>query len=263
MKIAEIIEKLEERYPLSCAEEWDNVGLLVGRRDTEVTRVLVALDVTEAAIRQAEDFGAELIISHHPLIFRPVHQLTGDSVLGERLLRLSEGGMAVYAMHTNFDIRKMGDLNAEQLRLQNREVLDVTGVDAYDLEEGLGKIGDLEKPMKLGEFALFVKKQMDLDEVRCYGPEGADPTISRVAVCGGSGRSTIPQALYKKAQVLVTGDVDYHTAIDALADGLFLVDAGHFGTEACFVPHVTEECKELFPGLEVRAAKMRPPFQVV
>ena len=263
MKLQEIIEKLEERYPPGCAEEWDNPGLIVGRRQAEIRKVLVALDATDDVIDQAVAAGADLILTHHPLIFSPIRKLDEDDFIGRRVLHLAEKGIACYAMHTNFDIRKMADLNAAQLCLTDTRVLDVTGFDAYDLEEGIGKVGTLKKPMKLSEFALFVKKQLKLDVLRCYGPEDGDPEICTVAICGGAGRSTVPCAIMHGAQVLVTGDVDYHSAIDARMQGLYIVDAGHYGTESCFIPQMVKELSELFPELATEGAAIRQPFQTI
>ncbi len=263
MKLEQILEKLEERYPLSCAEEWDNPGLIVGRPDAEIDTVLIALDATDAVIEQAVEEGSQLVLTHHPLIFGQLRNISGENFLGRRILRLAENGIACYAMHTNFDIRKMADLNAAQLQLKHATVLDVTGLDAYDLEEGLGKIGELPKPMRLSELALFVKKQMKVEEVRLYAPAGEDPEVKVVAVCGGSGRSTIPCAIHLGAEVLVTGDVDYHSAIDSLAQGLYLIDAGHYGTESCFIGHMAEEVTELFQELKVLTAPVEQPFRLV
>lgn len=263
MKLQKILDKLEERYPLSCAEEWDNPGLLVGRRDADVRCAVVALDVTDAVIDLAVETKAQLVLTHHPLIFGALRNVSTDHFLGGRILRLAENGIATYAMHTNFDIRKMADLNAAQLQLANARVLDVTGLDAYDLEEGLGKVGELAHPMALSEFALFVKKQMNVDEVRLYGPADQDPEVHTIAVCGGSGKSTIPCAVQQGAQVLVTGDIDYHSAIDALSEGLYLIDAGHYGTESCFIAHMAGELAELVPDLEIHTAPVVQPFRLV
>lgn len=266
MRCDEILKKLEEEYPLDCAEEWDNPGLLVGRRNREVHRVLVALDATEETIREAIDAEADLLITHHPLLFHSIRQVNDDTFTGRRILALIEHEISYYAMHTNFDVLGMAYINEKQLDLQDTHVLDVTR-ESNGVMEGIGRVGFLPEPMPLNDVAEYVRERMGLDAVRCYGPEqkeGAeDALISRVAVCGGSGKSMIDPAIEEKAQVLVTGDIDYHTAIDALARGLCIIDAGHYGTEYAFISYMKKKMEKLFPELTVTGAKIHPPYQVI
>ena len=119
MKVCDIAARLEERYPLASAEEWDNPGLLVGMRAGVVNKILVCLDVTDDVVLQAIREDADLIVAHHPLIFSAISHVTDDDFLGSRIMTLIEHNIACYAMHTNFDVCKMGDLNAAQLHLKN------------------------------------------------------------------------------------------------------------------------------------------------
>ncbi|MDO4621542.1 MAG: Nif3-like dinuclear metal center hexameric protein [Eubacteriales bacterium] len=271
MRCEEIISRLEEEYPLGCAEEWDNPGLLVGRRNKEVRRIFVALDATEDTIRQALEYHADLMITHHPLIFRSIKQINEDTFIGRRILTLIENEISLYAMHTNFDVLGMAALNEKQLRLENCRVLEVT-MDTDGIEEGLGRIGDLPEPMTLAGCAAYVRKRLDVPEVRCYGLDDEQeslknpddvPLVSRVAVCGGSGKSVVSSAIEEGAEVLVTGDIDYHTAIDALAQGLYIIDAGHYGTEYVFIEYMKKKLKKLFPECECKGARIVQPFTSV
>ena len=266
MRCDDILKKLEEEYPLNCAEEWDNPGLLVGRRNREVHRVLVALDATEETIREAIDAEADLLVTHHPLLFHSIHEVNDDTFIGRRILTLIEHEISYYAMHTNFDVLGMAHINEKQLELQDTHVLEMTR-EIDGIVEGIGRVGFLSEPMTLTEFADYVRTRMCVEAVRCYGPEqregSGETVISRVAVCGGSGKSMIHAAIEEKAQVLVTGDIDYHSAIDALAEGLCIIDAGHYGTEYAFISYIKKKLEKLFPELIVTGAKIRQPYQVI
>ena len=266
MRCDDILKKLEEEYPLDCAEEWDNPGLLVGRRNRDVRRVFVALDATEDTIREAIDAEADLMITHHPLLFHSIKEVNDDTFTGRRILALIEHEISYYAMHTNFDVLGMAYINEKQLELQDTHVLDATR-ESDGIVEGIGRVGFLPEAMNLTAVADYVREHMHLDAVRCYGPdpkEESEPTmISRIAVCGGSGKSVIDAAIEEKAQVLVTGDIDYHTALDAMARGLCIIDAGHYGTEYVFISYMKKKLEILFPELTVTGAKIRQPYQVI
>ena len=259
MKCSEILEKFEKDFPENAAEDWDNPGLLAGRRDSEIRTVYVTLDVTDEAVADAVSAGADLIVSHHPLIFSPVRRVTDEDRIGRRMLTMIEHHIACLAAHTNFDVRKMADLNEKQLGLKNTEVLMVTG-ERDGLPEGIGRVGEVPEEMTLSSFCERVKAALSVPSVLCYGD--ADRTIRRAAVSGGSGKSVIGDAKKKRADVIVTGDIDYHTAIDSVADGLAVIDAGHYGTEYCFIDYMVGYFEKNFPELTVRKAKIHHPYQV-
>lgn len=266
MRCDDILKKLEEEYPLDCAEEWDNPGLLLGRRNREVRRVLVALDATEETISQAIEEEADLLITHHPLIFHGLREISDDTFLGRRILTLVEHEISCYAMHTNFDVLGMAQINEKQLGLNDTRVLSVTR-EVEGVVEGLGRIGELPEAMTLSETAEYVRRNMHLEAVRCYGLSETEAvgekTIRRIAVCGGSGKSLIDDAINEHAQVFVTGDIDYHSAIDALARGLYIIDAGHYGTEYVFISCMKKKLEKLFPDLHVTGAAVRQPYTVI
>jgi len=278
MNCEEIIARLEEEYPLDYAMEWDNSGLQVGRRSRDVRKIFVALDADEETISEAVEFEADLLLTHHPLLFHSIRQVNDDTFIGRRILAMIEHEITCYAMHTNFDVLGMAGMNRRQLGLEHCRVLDVTR-ENEGVEEGIGRVGELREPMTLQETARYVRNSLQLQAVRCYGlpaddpgsdgeedgqdREEKEPLIRRVAVCGGSGKSVVQAAIREGAQVLVTGDIDYHTACDALAQGLHVIDAGHYGTECGFIEFMVQKLGRLFPDCEVRGARIRQPYAEV
>ena len=257
MKCREIMDILETEYPKNCAEDWDNVGLLAGDENSEVKSILVALDATDETTYQAVSGGFDMLITHHPLIFGSIKQINNNTIVGRRLLKLIENHVAYYAMHTNFDIRGMARLNEEQIGLINTSVLLKTGEDGKEVE-GIGRVGELKLPMSYRQLAEHVKTSLDIRDVRCYGM--CDETIKCVAISGGSGKSVVSEAINAGAQVLITGDIDYHTGIDAAAQGLYIIDAGHYGTEKIFMDYMTEKLKKALPKCRIEKAEQKPPF---
>ena len=260
MKCRNIIEKLEILSPLSFAEPWDNIGLLAGRLDKEVGSVLLAVDATDAVIEQAIERQVDLLITHHPLIFSPLKKVTTDDFVGRRVLKLLQADIAYYVMHTNFDVMGMADAVADELRLKNREVLDITFEDELS-KEGIGRIGRLPDICSLEEYAREIKNIFQLESVSVFGE--ADAIIEKAAVVPGAGKDYIKQAIEKGADVLITGDVGHHDGIDALHQGLAIIDAGHFGLEKIFVPYMQEVFKREMPVLSVAGAFEKAPFQVL
>ena len=257
MTVSDIIRKTEELYPPHLAEEWDNVGLLVGDRDKEVRKVLIALDASDQAVERAVSEKADLILTHHPLIFKPLKRVTADDRIGRRILKMAAAGISYYAMHTNFDIAGMAALNEGELGLIGTAPLAVTGRTEEE-DYGFGRIGHLKEAVTVRQYASYVKEVYDLPDVRIYGDP--EKKISRVAVCSGSGRSFVGEALRNGAEVYVTGDIDYHTAIDAVSDGLILLDAGHYGTEFGYIAHMAGKIAEWFPEIEVICEPIAQPY---
>ena len=186
MILQDVCAKLEEHSPLRYMAEWDNSGLQVGGRQQEIRSILITLDVTDEAIDYAIDARADLILSHHPLIFSALKSVTEEDLCGRRILKLIRHHICCYAMHTNFDVMGMADAAADALGLKKCEVLEVTYEDEVS-KEGFGRVGELSSPMRAGEYAGHVKKSFSLDHVVFYGDR--DALIERVAICPGSGRS--------------------------------------------------------------------------
>lgn len=262
MKCSEIIEKLESLSPASFAEEWDNVGLLAGRRDKEVHTIYIALDATDEAVSEAVRLGADLLLTHHPLIFRKMGRVTTDDFIGRRIVELLRKDISYFAMHTNFDVMGMADAAADSLELQDRQVLNVT----YENEkahakEGFGRVGRLGKRMRVAELAAFVKLKFRVPNVRVYGD--LEGIVEKAAVMPGSGGSFIRDVINAGADVMITGDIDHHEGIDAVAQGITIIDAGHYGIEKLFIAYMAEFIKRELPGLTVYTAEIKEPFVVV
>lgn len=260
MKCSEVMKQLEILSPVQFAEEWDNVGLLAGRKDKEITSVMIALDATEKVIDEAVQRGVSMLLTHHPMIFKPLKKVTDDDFIGNRLVRLLRQDICYYAMHTNFDVMGMADAAADEINLSERDVLDVTYEDEI-AKEGIGRCGRLSHIMSLEECAEFVKDRFRLSRVKVFGGRGS--VVERAAICPGSGKSTIQCAIKSSSDVLITGDIDHHTGIDAVAQGLCIIDAGHFGLEKIFLPYMEEYLKRELPEIKVYRAAEEEPFYYV
>lgn len=260
MRCEKVMEKLEGLSPLMYASEWDNVGLQTGRQDKEVRRIYIALDATDEVVEDAVKKEADMLLTHHPMIFKPVKKITGEHFIGRRLIKLIQHDICYYAMHTNFDVMGMADAAADEIGLKNRKVLETTFEDEIS-KEGFGRIGRLPKVMTLLECAQLVKEKFGIAHVKVFGELEAD--LETAAILPGSGKSMIKAAIEGGADVMITGDIDHHDGIDAKAQGLFIIDAGHFGLEQIFVPYMKEylnrECKDI----EVIAPEQEPPFVII
>lgn len=260
MKGKELMELLEAFAPKRYACSWDNVGLLVGRSDQEVKKVLVALDATNEVVDRAVEEGADMIITHHPVLFSSIKAINDQDFMGRKLLKLMENQIACFAMHTNFDVIGMADLAGSYLGFpKDARPLEVT-IEEEDRVEGIGRVSTLPEPMNLSRCAEFVKKALKLEHVLLFGEE--EKQVSKVAISPGSGRSMVKEALACGADVLITGDIGHHEGLDAMDMGLTIIEAGHYGTEYIFVDYVAEFLKEK-TSLDVISVKAGSPYKVI
>lgn len=260
MKCYELIEKLEMLSPLCYAEEWDNIGLLTGRRDKEIHTVYIALDATDDVVEEAIRLKADLLLTHHPLIFKKLDRINTDHFIGRRIYELIRNDICYYAMHTNFDVMGMADAAADELGLKDRAVLNVSYEDDIS-KEGCGRYGKLREKMSLAQCAELVKKSFHVPNVRVYGV--LEDMVEDVAIVPGSGGDFLSDALQVGADVMITGDIDHHEAIDSVAQGLAIIDAGHYGIEKLFIPYMYEYLSRETKGLELYKADIKEPFVVV
>ena len=249
MKCSEIIEILQEFAPARCACDWDNPGLLAGRRDKEVKKIYIALDASDEAVEGAVREGADLLLTHNPLIFRPLKKVNDENFITRRLIRLIQADISLYAMHTNFDAAPggMADLAASRLKLQNVRPLEYMGEmekDGVSKSYGIGALGELSSPCTVRALAEQVKKAFGLPFVLVYSEGLMESEVKTAALCPGSGGSVIETALEKEAQVLITGDIGHHPGVDAAARGMAVIDAGHYGMEHIFISHMAEALQE-------------------
>ncbi len=255
-----IIEIIERTYPKSAALEWDNVGLLVGRWEKEVRKIYVALDATDEVIEEAISCGADMLITHHPMIFSPMKQISDADFIGNRVVRLLQNDISYYAMHTNYDVLGMAELSGTLLRIEDAEVLEVT--DEISGEPvGIGRVGNLAEPMSVETCCELVKEAFRLPNVKLFGDQNR--VIQRVAISPGSGKHMSAFALEKGAEVLITGDIDHHEGIDAVAQGLAIIDAGHYGLEHIFIWDIQRYLSKYVAGVQVECAKISQPFVVL
>lgn len=237
--VQEIFEFLQTLAPLDLQMSFDNSGFLIGRGDKPVRRALLSLDITLPVIREAEELGADLIISHHPVIFQALTELRPGGP-GEKALQLAEKGIAAICMHTNLDLAQ-GGVNDVLIRLLGAEP--EQALDA----EGCGRIGTLPEALPLSAFLLRCKERLQTKGLRYV--DGGRP-VRRLAVMGGSGADAIPDALAKGCDTYVTADIKYHSFLDALEQGLNLIDADHFCSENPVIPVLAEKMQAAFPDTE-------------
>lgn len=260
MKLSKIINYLEEKFPLNLSEEWDNVGLLVGRRDSKIKRILLSLDVTDKVIDEAIKVGANLIITHHPIIFKSLKVINGDTTLGKKILKLIENKIAVYSMHTNLDSAKSGlnDFLGENiLELKDGKILEKFELNGREF--GIGRIYKLDNPIELKKLSQKVKEKLKLDCINIVTSD-INLNIKKIALISGSGSTYWRKAKKLGADILLTGDIKYHEALDAKEENFSLMDIGHFESECIFVKHLKDIIEKKFE-IEILYFNDGPIFQ--
>ena len=248
MIVRDIISVIEDFAPASIQESWDNSGLVIGSPEQEVKGVLIGLDCTPRLVDEAVSCGADMIVTHHPLIFGGLKKISPEDPVGLAVIKAVSAGIAVYAAHTTAD-KVLGGVSgtmARRLGLVNISVLDEEGDGV-----GLGAVGDLEEPVGSEEFIEKVKKAFNLPVVRCSSPSGI--TVSRVAMCGGSGSSLIPNAISSGAQAFICGDVSYHHFFTP--NGFMIMDIGHFEGEVEICDVLFSLLRKNFPTFAVRTSE--------
>jgi len=259
--VGEVVQVMERLAPRCLAETWDNPGLNVGSPEWPVKLIWVALDPTQGLIEQAVDNHVNLVITHHPLIFRPLYSVDPGTQPGRIIELALKNQVALLCAHTNLDSAQGGvnDMLAEKVGLRSLEVLKAVdnsrykaGVHPYeevvnDLYpvcghsgmEGLGRIGNLPEPISFEAFVNRVKKEFALSVVKTAGNPVQD--VRCIAVCGGSGRSLISDFLRSNADVLISGDMGYHDGQQVADVGKGLIDIGHFSSEHVMVEGLTRQ----------------------
>lgn len=251
--VNDIYDFLQSLAPEYMKEEWDNVGLLCGRRDREVGKILIALDPFCHVCQEAVETGADLLVTHHPLIFDPLRAVNTDTEVGESVLLLAENGIAAINAHTNLDLAPGGvnDVLAETLGLGEIEVVNPVGEREDGEPYGLLRAGWVEE-MPLEEFLASVKESLGTPVLR-FADGGKN--VSRVCVGGGSCGGALYEAVEAGCDTFVTADVKYNQFWDAQRLGLNLIDAGHFYTEnpVCF--YLADKLRQAFPEIQVEISK--------
>lgn len=260
LSVADVAQFLNEFAPPALAESWDNVGLLVGRPDASVKRLMTCLTVTPDSAAEAINERTDLIVSHHPLLFRPINRLTSETSQGRLLLDLIAAGIAVFSPHTAFDSATEGINQRLAAGLQLRDIGPL--VPHVDGTGGAGRFGTLGKPISLAELAARVKNLLAIDNSQAVG--SLDQPVRSVAVACGSAGEFVAPAKAAGCDCLVTGEVRFHACLEAESLGLGLVLAGHFASERFAVEHLADVLAKQFPALEVWASKReKDPLQWV
>ena len=291
MKCRDLLKIIEHFYPVNTAYDFDNVGLLCGRYDKEVKKVYIALDPSDNVIAHAASWQADLLITHHPMILSPFKSVTDDDYIGRRLIRLIQHDISYYAMHTNYDVMRLGELTAEILGLSHLRVLS----ESLSLEEsqavrdkvshhwlgegfspftneslwkdkdseslGVGVIGDLPDYISLRDCCDLVKEKFNLREVKVFGD--LERLVKKVGIAPGSGKSTIPSGISKEIDVLVTGDIGHHEGLHGMDHELAIIDAGHYNTEAPFIEDMKEFLTRQNLNLEIKTEEINTPYQII
>ncbi len=261
----DILGVLEKMAPPHLVEPWDNPGLQVGSLEDEVERVLVALDPSVEAIRGAIHHRAQLLLTHHPLILKPIASVEASTGPGPVIFESIRKGVSIISLHTNLDAARTG-INHVLAKLLGLEELEVLSPLDSDGNTGMGRIGLLPEPTSMKDFFGNVKKAFGIETLRVVNHR--DERVRRVAVVGGSGGDFIGVAAEKGAEVLVTGDLKYHQAKEAEGIGLVVIDAGHFALEMSAMGELCATfeglCREHDLGVEVILfEKERDPFMFV
>lgn len=227
-RVNDIIELIEQKAPLGLAYPWDNSGFLCGDRNKEIKKIYITLDVNMYTVDEAVKVGADMIVSHHPIMFGGIKQIDFDTPSGYVLMQLIKNDIALYAAHTSMDCADGGinDILADKLSIKNAEIIEKNETFPGC---GLGRIGTVEGTT-LREFAVKVKKALGTPFVRVSGV--AKTPITRVAVGAGACDDLIPAARAMGADIMVTADMKYHITMDSVESGICVIDAGHYPTEA-------------------------------
>ena len=243
--VADILKFMETLAPRSMKMDWDNVGLLCGSKSAVVTKVLVALDPFEGVCREAAEIGAQLIITHHPLIFQAPKAITDETSIGRCIMQLCRHGISAINAHTNLDCAPGGvnDALAAALGLKNVESLGAYG--------GMMRCGDVPE-QTLNEFLGFVKGKLHCDGLRYC--DGGKP-VRKVAVGGGACSDGLYDAICAGCDTFVTSDVKYNNYWDAKEQGLSIIDAGHFHTENPVVAVLADKIAAAFPDVDVKISE--------
>ena len=245
MKVKDIIKVIEDFAPLSVQEGWDNSGLCIGSPESEVNGVLLALDCTPELVDEAVACGADMIVTHHPLIFSGLKKISPDDMIGKAVFKAIKAGISIYAAHTNADkvIAGVSGAMAAKLGLKDVEILSDEGEGT-----GLGVVGNLPEPLTVEQAVELVKNSFSLSALRASRP--LEGKIERVAMCGGSGGSLIAAAKAAGAQLYLSGDISYHNFFTS--DDFMLMDIGHYESEIEIVDILFSLIKKNFPTFAVR-----------
>lgn len=262
LQLSELIRFLEALAPLELAEEWDNVGLLVGDAQRQVSRVMTCLTLTPATVAEAVREQAGLVVVHHPLPFKPLARITAAGTVGKMLLELIEARVAVYSAHTACDSAADGINQQLAKRIGLVDIEPLVPANKANEALGSGRVGRLERPANLIAVVAQIKQATGASQVQLVGD--LERTIRTVAIACGSAGSFLNAAIAAKCELFVTGEASFHTCLEAEAQGIALALAGHYATERFHSDYLAEAIARQFAELHVWASRdERDPIVVV
>lgn len=259
--IADLRRVAEQLWPAATAESWDRVGLVSGRDDAPLERVLLAVDAVDATVNEALEWDASALLTHHPLLLRGIHTLAEDTSKGALLASLIRGECALFAAHTNADQPEGGVSDVIAARLGLTDATPIVPL-AQDPAIGIGRVGTLAAPESLADFAARVAAILSatVSGVRVAGDP--DRAVQRIALLGGAGDSLLDHPAVRGADVYLTSDLRHHPAQESLelslaAGGPALIDVAHWASESLWLDGAAETLERLLPGVEVRVSRLR------
>lgn len=248
LRVGNIADIIEEYAPVKYKESYDNVGLMIGSRDSEVKSILVALDCTLKVIEEAISDDCNLIVTHHPILFRKPSSITNETLLGRKIIKLIKSDINVYSCHTNLDVVKNGinDLITEVMGFEHGKILSLNNslsfAEAEPVQEiGIGRTVSLDNPIRLDKLCSELKDKLETKNLRYVGRD--DLQIKNIAVINGSGQDYFDLALKAGVDCIISGDTTYHYVSDFEEQDIAIIDPGHFPTE--------------WPAMKLFAAKLQ------
>ena len=231
--------------------------MLVGNNKKDVKKIQLSIDATEKAVDYAAQNNVDMIVTHHPLIFKPLKSIVMSELSGRKIIKLIENGLNLYSIHTNLDSSKDGlnDYILELLEVKKYKIIDIN---ANDETAGIGRMYTLEEKITILEYADFIKTKMKIKNVRVISND-LKSEVKKIALINGSGMSYWRKVKSLGADLFITGDISYHDALDAKESGLHLIDIGHFESENCFSELLKKNLEEI--GLEVLIFNDGPVFE--
>lgn len=243
LNLTKFIQKFENRFPKILAENWDNVGLILGHKDKNIKKILVCLDVTENVVDKAVLENVDLIIAHHPLIFSGQKTILGDNFLGKKILKLIENNISVYGAHTNVDSAD-GGLNDYVL-----EKMNFNG-EKLDFELKPLRYFELDEYTNIEDIIYRIKENLKIENVRLARSYRKNK-IKKIAITTGAGDSFISEVIENKVDLFITGDLKHHIALDSIESGIYLLDIDHYGSEKLVSDLFEKVIKEIDSNIEV------------
>lgn len=245
----DIINTLEIKYPRNNAEEWDNVGLIVGDRKKEIKKIQISLDATEKAIDLAIENKVDMIITHHPMIFKGIKNIDYSTVLGRKIMKAIKNDIVIYALHTNLDSSVEG-LNEFVVGLLGEEPTKIIDPQLDKEEVGIGRMYTLSQEITIVKYVEIIKEKFKIKNLRVICDD-ENQKIRKIAIVNGSGMSYWRKVKSLGADLFITGDIGYHDALDAKENKLNVIDMGHYESEICFVELIKKALKDFDLDIDV------------